>query len=79
MEEVTRNLEDFTHTLNNDSSALQLFLSNAAFADSLQHLLDRLEVGIEEATKAAESIQNSGLIRMFSKDPDKEKKKKEEE
>jgi hypothetical protein len=37
-------------------------------------MLYRLEVGIEEATRAAQSIQNSGLIRMFSKDPDKKKK-----
>jgi phospholipid/cholesterol/gamma-HCH transport system substrate-binding protein len=79
MEEITQNLQDFTATLNNDSSALHLFLSDDAFADSLQHLLNRLEVGIDEATNAAESIQNSGLIRMFSKDPDKEKKKQEEE
>lgn len=79
MEEVTRNLQDFTSTLNNDSSALHLFLSDDAFADSLQHLLYRLDVGIEEATKAAESLQNSGLIRMFSKDPDKQKKQKEQE
>jgi len=37
-------------------------------------MLYLLEVGIEEATKAAQSIQNSGLIRMFSKEPDKKKK-----
>ncbi len=76
MEEITRNLQDFTAELNNDSSALHLFIGDESFADSLQHLLDRLDAGIEEATRAAESIQNSGLIRMFSKDP--EKKKKEE-
>lgn len=78
MEAITRNLQDFTATLNTDSSALQLFISDDAFADSLQNLLNRLEVGIDEATKAAESIQRSGLIRMFSKDPDKKEKKNQE-
>jgi phospholipid/cholesterol/gamma-HCH transport system substrate-binding protein len=76
LEQVTRNLQDFTSTLNNDSSVLQLFINDPAFADSMQHMLYRLETGIEEATEAAESIQRSGLIRMFSKDPDKEKKQK---
>jgi phospholipid/cholesterol/gamma-HCH transport system substrate-binding protein len=75
MEEVTRNLQDFTVALNNDSSALNLFINDPSFADSLQQLMYRLEVGIEEATRAAESIQKSGLIRMFSKDPDKNKQK----
>lgn len=74
LEQITMNLQDFTDALNNDSSALQLFINNPAFADSLQQMLYRLEVGIDEATEAAESIQNSGLIRMFSKDPDKKKK-----
>lgn len=79
LEEVTRNLQDFTAELNNDSSALKLFISDPSFADSLQQLLHRLETGIEEATEAAEAVQKSGLIRMFSKDPDKDKKGKREE
>jgi len=74
MEATTKNLMDLTAKLNNDSSALHLFIDENDFADSLQLLLYRLDVGIEEATKAAESIQRSGLIRMFSKDPDKKKK-----
>ena len=78
LEQVTRNLQNFTAELNNDSSALQLFISDPTFADSLQQMLYRLETGIEEATKAAESIQRSGLIRMFSKDPDKDKKQQGE-
>jgi phospholipid/cholesterol/gamma-HCH transport system substrate-binding protein len=74
MVEITRNLGDFTTSLNNDSSAIQLFINDPTFADSLQQMLYRLETGIEEATKAAQSIQRSGLIRMFSKEPDKKKK-----
>ncbi len=73
MEATTKNLLELTAKLNNDSSALHLFINDEIFADSLQHLLYRLDEGIEEATKAAESIQNSGVIRMFSKDKEKKK------
>lgn len=74
MEATTRNLLELTDKLNSDSSALHLFIDDHEFADSLQLMLIRLDQGIEEATKAAESIQRSGLIRMFSKDKENQKK-----
>lgn len=74
MEATTKNLMDLTAKLNNDSSALHLFIDENDFADSLRLLLIRLDEGIIEATKAAESIQRSGLIRMFSKDEEKKRK-----
>ena len=74
MEATTKNLMDLTYKLNNDSSALNLFINENDFADSLKLLLIRLNVGVEEATKAAESIQKSGLIRMFSKDKEEKKR-----
>jgi hypothetical protein len=67
---------DLTEKLNNDSSALNLLIDNPNFADSLEILLERINVGVQEATEASEAIQNSGLIRMFSKDKDEEKEKK---
>ena len=73
MEATTKNLMELTARLNNDSSALHLFIDDNDFSDSLQLLLFRLDEGIEEATKAAESIQKSGLIRMFSKDKEEKK------
>jgi phospholipid/cholesterol/gamma-HCH transport system substrate-binding protein len=73
MEATTMHLMELTAKLNNDSSALHLFINDSEFADSLQHMLNRLDVGIEEATKAAEAIQRSGLIRMFSKDKEEKK------
>jgi len=74
LEYTTDNLLGLTAKLNNDSSALNLFINDPAFADSLQILLYRLDAGIEEATKAAEAVQKSGFIRMFSKDKDRKKK-----
>lgn len=68
MEVTTKNLLDITGKLNNDSSALNLLIDDENFADSLEILIYRLDEGIEEATKAAEAIQKSGLIRLFSKD-----------
>jgi phospholipid/cholesterol/gamma-HCH transport system substrate-binding protein len=75
MEVTTKNLMDLTAKLNNDSSALHLFINDEAFADSLQLLLFQLDEGVEEVTNAAEAIQRSGLIRMFSKDKEKKKNK----
>ena len=74
MEATTENLMDLTAKMNNDSSALNLFINENDFADSLQLILFRLDEAIEEITKAAESIQSSGLIRMFSNDKEKKKK-----
>jgi len=79
MEATTKNLMELTANLNNESSALHLFINDEDFADSLQHLLFQLNEGIEEVTKAAESIQKSGLIRMFSKDKEKKKNNKKSE
>ena len=62
---------DLTANLNDESSALHLFINDEDFADSLQLMMFQLDEGIEEVSKAAESIQKSGLIRMFSKDKEK--------
>ena len=79
MEATTKNLMDLTAKLNNDSSALHMFINEDHFADSLEFMLYRLDDGIEEVTKAAQSIQRSGLIRMFSKDEKKKEKNNQTE
>ena len=78
LESTSRNLLNLTGKLSRDSTALDLFINDTTFADSLEIMMYRLNTGIEEATKAAEAVQNSGLIRLFSKDKDKEKEKKKE-
>jgi phospholipid/cholesterol/gamma-HCH transport system substrate-binding protein len=67
LQATTGELAILTERLNNDSSALSLFIDDPSFADSLDVLIDRLNIGIEEATEAADAIQRSGLIRLFSK------------
>ncbi len=62
-----------TDALNNDSSALNLLIDDPSFADSLEVMIERLNIGIIEATQAAEAVQRSGIIRLGGK---KKKEKK---
>lgn len=68
---TSKNLSSLTEKLNNDSSALNLLIDNVAFADSLELLMERINIGVLEATDAAIAVQSSGLIRLFSKKKDK--------
>jgi phospholipid/cholesterol/gamma-HCH transport system substrate-binding protein len=67
LEKTTRNLAEFSHHLNDEENALSHFIADTAFADSLEIFLNQLNLGIREVTRSSEAIQNSGLIRMFSK------------
>lgn len=72
LEQITENLMALTATLNRDSTTLGLLISDPSFADSLQVTLQRINAGIIEATEAAEAIQRSGVVRLFSKDREEE-------
>jgi phospholipid/cholesterol/gamma-HCH transport system substrate-binding protein len=74
LEKTTRNLTDFSHKLNDNENALSKFISDTTFADSLEILLYELNTGIREVTRSSEAIQNSGLIRMFSKKKGRDRK-----
>lgn len=67
LQSTSKSLSGLAEKLNNDSSALNMFINDPAFADSLEILIERLNVGVIEATEAADAIQRSGLIRLFSK------------
>jgi phospholipid/cholesterol/gamma-HCH transport system substrate-binding protein len=67
LQTTSSNLSGLSSKLNNDSSALNLLINDPDFADSLEILIDRLNVGVVETTEAAEAVQRSGLIRLFSK------------
>jgi hypothetical protein len=67
LERTTRNLTEFSHRLNNNENVLSRFVADTAFADSLELFLYELNMGIREVTRSSEAIQNSGLIRMFSR------------
>jgi phospholipid/cholesterol/gamma-HCH transport system substrate-binding protein len=67
LENTTRDLAQFSHRLNDNENALSKFVADTTFADSLEILLNRLNIGVMELTQSSKAIQNSGLIRMFSK------------
>ncbi len=67
LQSTTRSLSSLAEKLSSDSSALNLLIDDPTFADSLEILLNNFNEGVIEATEAAEAIQRSGLIRLFSK------------
>ncbi len=67
LQTTTENLMVLTAALNNDSSALNLLINDPSFADSLEIMIERLNIGIIEATEAAEAIQRSGIIKIGGK------------
>ena len=75
LEESSKNLKEISTRMNYSNSVFNRLISDSALSDTLDILLYRLNQGVIEATEASEAIQNSGIIRMFSKD-EKEKKEK---
>jgi phospholipid/cholesterol/gamma-HCH transport system substrate-binding protein len=67
LEMTTQNLAEFSKRLNDNENALSRFVADTAFADSLELFLYELNTGVREVTRSSEAIQNSGLIRMFSR------------
>jgi len=67
LEKTTQNLTEFSHRLTDNENALSRFIADTAFADSLAFFMHQLNTGIREVTRSSEAIQNSGLIRMFSR------------
>ena len=78
LEMTTRNLSEIVEKMNYSKSVFNKLISDSTFADSLELTIQRLNKGIMEATEASEAIQRSGLIRMFSKEKDKKRKKAEQ-
>jgi phospholipid/cholesterol/gamma-HCH transport system substrate-binding protein len=64
---TTKNLELMSDRLTNERNILNRVVSDTALADSIEILIYRLNTAILEATEASEAIQNSGVIRAFSK------------
>ncbi|MFC2080333.1 MlaD family protein [Bacteroidota bacterium] len=67
LQSTSKSLSGLAVKLNNDSSALNMLINDPTFADSLGIFMDRLNTGVVEVTDAADAVQRSGLIRLFSK------------
>jgi phospholipid/cholesterol/gamma-HCH transport system substrate-binding protein len=77
LETVLSNLSEVSTKLNDKNNALNRFIADPAFADSVDVVLNNLNKGIIEVTAASEALQNSGMVRAFSRKAKKEKKKME--
>lgn len=77
LEYTTRNLYDLTEKMNTEGNAINTLIADSTFSDSLQLFLDRLNEAVIQTTEASEAIKNSGLIRLFSRKPDKNEKKED--
>jgi phospholipid/cholesterol/gamma-HCH transport system substrate-binding protein len=75
MEKMTANLILFTETMNSGQGMLNKMLVDSAFADSLDITLQNLNKTLIELQSASEAIQQSGMIRAFSRKARKEKEK----
>ncbi len=74
---ILNNLAEVSTKLNDENNALNKFIADTAFADSVGVMLNRLNEGIVEVTEASEAIQRSGLVRAFSKNEEKQQRKEE--
>ncbi len=78
LQTTTESLSQLAQKMNTEGNAISTFVADTTFSDSLEIFMERLNKAVIEATDAAESIQRSGLIRLFSKDKDKDKDKDKE-
>ncbi len=83
LEAILNNLSEVSEKMNSEDNALHKFIADPEFADSVEVMLENLNTAIIEVTAASEALQESGLVRAFSKDKEKleekERKKQEKE
>jgi phospholipid/cholesterol/gamma-HCH transport system substrate-binding protein len=75
LEKVTANLITFTETMNTGQGMVNKMLVDSAFADSLDVALQNLNMTLIELRKASTAIQQSGMVRAFSRKARKEEEK----
>ncbi len=75
LEKMTGNLSVFTETMNTGQGMVNKMLVDSAFADSLDVALQNLNKTLIELRSASEAIQQSGMVRAFSRKARKEEEK----
>ena len=75
LQKMTGNLTEFTETMNSGQGVLNKMLVDSAFADSLDVALRNLNKTLIELQMASEAVQQSGLVRAFSRKARKEEEK----
>ena len=77
LESAIANLAEVSQKLNDQNNAIHKFIADPEFADSVEVMLDNLNKGILEVTETSEALQRNTLVRMFSKDEEKIRRKEE--
>ncbi len=72
--QLSENLGKTTETINKGPGTVHKLLYDSTFASSLDVTLKKVNTGLEEITTTAESIDNSWIINLFSKDKKNKKK-----
>jgi phospholipid/cholesterol/gamma-HCH transport system substrate-binding protein len=75
LENITANLITFTETMSSGQGMVNKMLVDSAFADSLDVALQNLNHTLIELREASKAIQQSGLIRAFSRKARKQEEK----
>ncbi|MBN1187736.1 MAG: MCE family protein [Bacteroidales bacterium] len=71
--EISQNLVDITEMISTGHGTINKLLTDSIFADSLQIVISKLNRSLDEVAEAADAVEQSWIIRVFSK---KKKKKK---
>ena len=79
LEKTTGNLAEFTETMNTGQGMLNKMLVDSAFAYSLDVALQNLNKTLIELQAASEAVQQSGMVRAFSRKARKEEEKARKE
>ena len=65
---------DITEMMNTGHGTINKLLTDSVFADSLQIVLSKLNRSLDEVSEAADAVEQSWIIRIFSKKNKKKKK-----
>lgn len=73
--EISENLVEITEKINTGEGTINKLLTDSVFADSLQIALRKLNRSLDNVSEAADAIERSWIIRVFSKKKKKNKNK----
>jgi len=77
--DATKNLAEITKQINEGKGFINKLLTDSTFSDSISVTLENLNRGIIEVQEASDAVERSWLIRIFSGNKKKERKKRKEQ
>ncbi len=74
LENASNELQTVSRKFNDEDNALNKFIGDSLFADSLEVLLHNLNKSVISISEASDAVKRSGFIRLFSKKKDEDEK-----